>query len=290
MFYVYILICSDSSYYVGHTEDLEARVKCHNKGRGAAYTRTRTPVEPVFSEQHPTIESAMARELQLKKWSKAKKDALISGDMNRLRDLSHCRSLSHGGECHEQDSVTQQHEFQTSRTQTSDELKRRIFRENFAGESMITIRQFKKSDTREIMTLFYETVHKINIRDYSPEQIDAWGPKDMDYDLWLENLSNRITFVAESDGLVVGFANSEEDGHIDRFYCHKDYQGVGVGTSLLSAIEEEAQSRGITRLFTEASITAKPFFTKRGFVVLEEQTVERRNVIFINYRMEKVFS
>lgn len=155
---------------------------------------------------------------------------------------------------------------------------------------MIAIRHFKKSDTREIMTLFYETVHEINIRDYSKEQVDAWAPIDMNYDRWIERLSIMNTFVAESDNRIVGFAELEESGHINCFYCHKDYQGVGVGTRLLSTIEEETHRRKILCLFTEASITAKPFFIKKGFVVLEEQTVTTRSVSFINYRMEKILS
>jgi putative acetyltransferase len=153
---------------------------------------------------------------------------------------------------------------------------------------MITVRRFNKSDVREIMTLFYETVHSVNARDYSAEQVDAWAPFDMDYDRWVESLSSRITFVAESDSIIVGFAELEETGHIDRFYCHKDYQRVGIGAELVSAVEEEAHRRNIPRLFAEVSITAKPFFTSMGFVVLEEQTVTTRGVAFINYRMEKV--
>lgn len=159
--------------------------------------------------------------------------------------------------------------------------------ETLAG---ITIRRFQVSDTREIMTLFYETVHEVNIRDYSQAQVDAWAPKEMDYDSWQKGLSSKLTFVAELGSAIVGFAELEENGHIDRFYCHKEYQGVGIGTRLLSAIEEEACRHGIARLFTEASITAMPFFVKRGFVVLEEQTVTTRGVSFINYRMEKDLS
>jgi len=151
------------------------------------------------------------------------------------------------------------------------------------------IRAYRESDTRQIMTLFYETIHAINRRDYNPEQIDTWAPAEMDDARWAETLRQRTTFVAENDGLIVGFAELEEDGHINRFYCHKDYQGCGIGTRLLAAIEAEAQQRGITRLFTEASITAHPFFTKRGFQTLQEQTVVVRNVAFRNYRMEKTW-
>lgn len=76
-------------------------------------------------------------------------------------------------------------------------------------------------------------------------------------------------------------------GHIDQFYGHKNYQGVGVGKALLTAIEEEACSRAMTQLYTEASITAKPFFERCGFHILAEQTVKRFGVALTNFRMEK---
>jgi len=149
------------------------------------------------------------------------------------------------------------------------------------------IRRYRESDTRQITTLFYETIHEVNIRDYTQEQVDTWAPCEMDFARWVESLKRKMTFVADKDGLIVGFGELEDSGHIDRFYCHKAYQGVGVGTKLLAAIEAEAKQRGITRLFAEVSITARPFFEKRGFKVSAEQVVTVRNVDFINYRMER---
>ena len=149
------------------------------------------------------------------------------------------------------------------------------------------IREFKISDTEEIMQLFYDTVHRINIRDYSSEQVDAWAPKDMDYAQWRERLQSKMTYVAEEEGKVIGFAELEKTGHIGCFYCHADYQGKGVGTRLMNQIQVRAKNLGIQKLFTEASITARPFFERRGFTVITPQEVERRGMKFINYVMEK---
>ena len=74
-FYVYILRCADGSYYVGHTNDLDSRVRTHNDGRGATWTRCRRPVRLVYTEPSASQASAMAREKQLKRWSAAKKRA-----------------------------------------------------------------------------------------------------------------------------------------------------------------------------------------------------------------------
>ena len=149
------------------------------------------------------------------------------------------------------------------------------------------IREFNISDTEEIMQLFYNTVHKINIRDYSSEQVDAWAPKNMDYAQWSERLQAKMTYVAQLDEKVIGFAELEETGHIGCFYCHADYQSMGVGTKLINQIQLTAHNLGIQKLFTEASITARPFFEHMGFRVVTPQKVERRGMKFINYVMEK---
>jgi predicted GIY-YIG superfamily endonuclease len=87
--FTYILRCADDTLYVGHTEDLASREETHNEGRGAAYTANRRPVRMIYAEQHPSAASAIAREHQLKRWSRDKKEALIRGDRTELDRLSH---------------------------------------------------------------------------------------------------------------------------------------------------------------------------------------------------------
>lgn len=89
MSFTYILRCADDTLYIGHTDDLVTREVTHNEGRGAAYTSTRRPVKMVYAEQHPSAASAIARERQLKRWSRAKKEALIRCDRLALDWLSH---------------------------------------------------------------------------------------------------------------------------------------------------------------------------------------------------------
>jgi putative acetyltransferase len=87
--------------------------------------------------------------------------------------------------------------------------------------------------------------------------------------------------------VIAGFGELETNGHIDCFYCHKNYQRRGVGSQIYQAIEVKALELSMSRLFTEASITAKPFFQRLGFSVVKEQEVTRRGETFINYAMEK---
>lgn len=149
------------------------------------------------------------------------------------------------------------------------------------------IRPFRPEDADQIAQLFHDTVREVNLQDYSIAQVEAWAPDDLYFRNWVEVCSSRFTYVAETSGVILGFGELEANGHIDCFYCHKDYQGQGVGRQIYRAIETKARALGLDRLFTEASITAKPFFQKQGFSVITEQQVIRRGETLINYRMEK---
>ena len=87
-FYVYILRCVDYSYYVGHTDDLERRIAMHHAGEIPGYTDGRRPVRLVFAQEFATREEALSAERRLKGWSRAKKEALILENWDRLRQLA----------------------------------------------------------------------------------------------------------------------------------------------------------------------------------------------------------
>jgi 3'(2'), 5'-bisphosphate nucleotidase len=87
-FYAYMLRCSDGSYYVGHTDDLEARFGAHQSGLVAGYTQSRLPVKLVWSQEFSRREEAVAAERQIKGWGRRKKEALIAGDWDGVRLLS----------------------------------------------------------------------------------------------------------------------------------------------------------------------------------------------------------
>src|SRR5688500_6698126 len=84
-FFVYILKCCDDSYYVGFADDVEARLVVHNSGRGASWTARRLPVVLAYCERVESLEAAIRRERQIKGWSRAKKEALINGDLAHLK-------------------------------------------------------------------------------------------------------------------------------------------------------------------------------------------------------------
>jgi len=86
--FVYILRCADGSIYVGQTHDVERRIAKHNEGMAAAFTARRRPVQVVYRESFPDRRAAVTRERQIKRWTRAKKEALIAGDLAALKRLA----------------------------------------------------------------------------------------------------------------------------------------------------------------------------------------------------------
>jgi putative acetyltransferase len=152
---------------------------------------------------------------------------------------------------------------------------------------LFTLRRFQPQDLDVVLQLFYDTIHTISAKYYNPEQVDTWAPKIMDREKWLEKLESHITYVAELDGIIVGFGDITREGYIDHIYTHKNYQAKGIALAILNRLEEDARDLGITELTTEASITAKPLAERRGYRVIKEQRKVLRGVEFVNYLMCK---
>lgn len=93
LFWVYMVLCDDGSYYIGVTRDVDQRVGQHNAGTFPdCYTFRRRPVQLVYADSFRDANDAIHWEKQMKKWSRAKKAALASGDFDRLRQLSRGKS------------------------------------------------------------------------------------------------------------------------------------------------------------------------------------------------------
>jgi putative acetyltransferase len=149
------------------------------------------------------------------------------------------------------------------------------------------IRRYTPGDLAGLIALFRDTVRRINGRDYSQAQVMAWAPDDIDARQWVRRFGNKAVWVADLEGTPVGFVDVARDGQIDMLYVHADHQGRGIASRLLGTVEAGARAHGLLRLFTEASITARPFFERRGFRVLAPQRVVRWAHEFVNYRMDK---
>lgn len=155
---------------------------------------------------------------------------------------------------------------------------------------MFTIRTFEHRDITEIVELFYNTVHEINKKDYTLEQLHAWAPlheKNEKILEWPASLAQNMTYVAVHNDKIIGFVDMTHLGHLDRLYVHKDWQRKGVASLLLAAVEHDASKLQLSVIHTEVSITALPFFQHHQFVVKEKQTVIRHHIELTNFIMEK---
>lgn len=146
------------------------------------------------------------------------------------------------------------------------------------------IREYTPSDCPELAELFYDTVHTVNAQDYTKEQLAVWATGNVDTRQWNDSFLRHYTVVAEENKKIVGFGDMDKTGYLDRLYVHKDYQRQGIATAICDTLEAVCMADNIT---VQASITAKPFFEKRGYEVVREQKVERKGVFLTNYLMEK---
>lgn len=153
-------------------------------------------------------------------------------------------------------------------------------------DKIISIRTYLPQDSEATIDVFLRAIREGASKDYSLSQISAWAQVP-DPVTWGKHRLTRPAWVAVCDGKVIGFSDLMVDGYLDMMFVHPEYQGLGVASNLLKHIEEEAQRLGLQRVYTEASLTARPFFEHRGFQVIKEQTVEKRGQIFINFMMEK---
>lgn len=149
----------------------------------------------------------------------------------------------------------------------------------------VTVRKVRAEDAAEVARLFHETVHRVNVADYSPSQLQAWSPKIRPASFWKRRFRQHLTLVAIADDTLVGFAELDPRGYIGAFFVHHNQQRQGVGRQLMLALFKAARARGLTRLNADVSITAQPFFRHMGFQLLRRTKRFYRNQVFRQYRM-----
>lgn len=147
----------------------------------------------------------------------------------------------------------------------------------------MVIRKYQPSDCKELTELFYNTVHTINAKDYTEQQLYAWATGKIDLEQWNQSLQQHDCIVAVDDNRMIGFGDIDETGYLDRLFVHKDYQRKGVATAICDQLEQTVKGN----IVTHASITARPFFERRGYQVLKQQQVTRDGISLTNYVMEK---
>ena len=146
------------------------------------------------------------------------------------------------------------------------------------------LREYIPSDVDQLAELFHQTVHSVNGKEYSTEQLHAWANGKVDLQEWNRSFLEHYTIVAVENDRIVGFGDIDRSGYLDRLYVHKDHQRKGIASAICDRLEQQAGKQIIT---THASITARPFFERRGYRVIRRQKVVRCGIELTNYVMEK---
>lgn len=147
----------------------------------------------------------------------------------------------------------------------------------------MVIREYQPLDCEVLAELFYNTVHTVNVKDYTKEQLDVWATGIVDLEKWNQSFEEHYSLVATDGKVIIGFGDINKAGYLDRLFVHSDYQRKGIATAICNQLEQAVQGN----IVTHASITARPFFEKRGYRVIKEQQVERQGIFLINFEMEK---
>ena len=129
----------------------------------------------------------------------------------------------------------------------------------------MVIREYQPLDCEVLAELFYNTVHTVNEKDYTKEQLDVWATGSIDLEKWNQSFEEHYSLVAIDDEVIVGFGDIDKAGYLDRLYVHADYQRKGIATAICNQLEQAVQGS----IVTHASITARPFLEKRGYRVIK---------------------
>lgn len=146
------------------------------------------------------------------------------------------------------------------------------------------LRNYQSEDASQLARLFYETVHHINAKDYTPAQLNAWATGQVNLDQWHHSFLTHDTMVATDNGIIVGFGDMDETGYLDRLFVHKDYQRQGIATAICDALERRSPKNHFT---THASLTAQGFFVQRGYRIVQKLSVQRNGIALTTLLMEK---
>ena len=129
------------------------------------------------------------------------------------------------------------------------------------------LREYMTSDCDQLARLFFQTVHSVNAKDYTKEQLDVWATGNVDLNRWDMSFKEHYTIIATDNGEIVGFGDIDSSGYLDRLFVHKNHQHKGIATAICDELESSVTGK---KIITHSSITAKPFFEKRGYGVKKE--------------------
>jgi putative acetyltransferase len=151
----------------------------------------------------------------------------------------------------------------------------------------MNFRKATLADLKEMQELFVATIKSVCQKEYNEQQIEVWTSGVNNTERWIEVIEKQFVLLALIENKIVGYGTLKDTNYIDFFYIHKDFQRQGIANNLLTLLELEAKKRSSKTITSDISITAKPFFEKKGFIVKAKQKNIKSGVELINYKMEK---
>lgn len=254
--YMYIVECSDNSLYTGWTNDLPKRIKAHNSGQGAKYTKNRRPVRLCYWERFETKQEAMSREAKVKRLTRARKIKLIKNENGLRGGLS--GSFTKGAEKYVEKNVTGG------------------FDENRADRAM-RIRPVSEADDRMAVSRVYEESWKVAYRNIIPrDYLDSipagsWCEAAFRPDMYslVMTTGDEIVGTASYCERRFGSTPGECCGEIVSIYFLPQYMRQGYGTLLMQAVQAELKKLGYQSCslwVLEENEHARRFYEKMGFI------------------------
>ena len=149
----------------------------------------------------------------------------------------------------------------------------------------IFVRRYQPKDLESILQLFYDTVHQINQKDYFPRY--SLVSSTYDKERWEALLQKNYVVIVEINQEIVGFGDLNSECYLEHLFVHKDFQRQKIASTIVEIIEQRAIRLDMETIYTESSITARPFFERMGYEVLVEQNKLHNGQRFINYVMKK---
>ncbi|HIU54632.1 MAG TPA: GNAT family N-acetyltransferase [Candidatus Gallibacteroides avistercoris] len=150
------------------------------------------------------------------------------------------------------------------------------------------IRELSRVDAPRMCEMFRETVLHVNSQDYTREEVEDWASCGDSVEHMEELLSNnRYVGAFDKQNHIIGFSSMNASGYLHSMFVHKEWQKKGIASALLMQVERYAKEYGVSEISAEVSITARPFFEKRGYRVIKVQKQRANKLHLTNYWMKK---
>lgn len=158
---------------------------------------------------------------------------------------------------------------------------------NNANKLDIILRKAELNNLKEIQSLFKETILYTCQKDYTVNQRNTWASSINNIDKWKLAIQNEYFIIALQNEKIIGFGSLKNGNYLNLLYVHPNYLKVGIASNIYEELKKESLRLKYKKLEADVSITALPFFEKKGFKVLKKNYNIIDGLEIINYKMSE---